>query len=131
MSNFNKVILMGNLTRDPEMRSTGSGMTVANFTLAMNDKDYVSFVDCAAFDKTAELIREHLVKGSSVLVEGRLHQQRWEQNGTKRSKIEVYVNQITFVGSRKSGKGREDEGRPQEQPEYAGAGVYPESDIPF
>lgn len=132
MSNYNKVILVGNLTRDPEIRGTGTGMVVANFTLAMNEKDYVSFVECAAFGKTADLVRNYLAKGSSVLVEGRLHQQRWEQEGRKRSKIEVYVNGITFVGSKKAGGGEETE-RPQAQTEHQEfAGVaYPESDIPF
>ena len=106
MSSFNKVILMGNLTRDPEIRVTGGGMPVGSFSLAINnnrgkagdDKDDVSYIDCVTFGKQADFVRDYLAKGMPILVEGRLQQNRWEQEGQKRSKVEVIVSTLTFVG---------------------------------
>jgi single-strand DNA-binding protein len=109
---FNKVILMGNLTRDPEVRSTPSGQSVANFTLAVNrtwrgadgsNQESVSYIDCVAWGKTGEVIAQYVQKGRALLVSGRLDQRSWEQDGQKRSKIEVIVEDFNFVGGGEAG----------------------------
>ena len=109
MASYNKVILMGHLVRDPELRATGGGVNVGSFSLAINnrskdDKDSVSYVDCVAFGKQADFAKEYLTKGQSIHVEGRLQQNRWEQEGQKRSKIVVIVERLTFVGASKNGE---------------------------
>lgn len=106
---FNKVILMGNLTRDPETKTTTSGQSVTNFSLAVNrtwkgadgqQNEDVSYIDCVAWGKTGEIITQYLGKGRAVLVSGRLDQRSWEdkETGGKRSKIEVVVEDFNFVG---------------------------------
>jgi single-strand DNA-binding protein len=104
---FNKVVLMGNLTRDPETRTTSGGQSVTSFTLAVNRtwrgqdgsvQEAVSFIDCVAWGKPGEVIAQYLSKGRPVLVSGRLDQRSWEQDGQKRSKIEVIVEDFNFVG---------------------------------
>ena len=108
---FNKVILMGNLTRDPETRSTASGQSVTNFTLAISRswksadgtrQDQVSYINCVAWSKTGEVIAQYLTKGSPALVSGRLEQRSWEdkESGQKRSTVEVIVDDFNFVGGR-------------------------------
>ena len=109
MASYNKVILMGHLVRDPELRATGGSVNVGSFSLAINnrgkdDKDSVSYVDCVVFGKQADFAKEYLTKGLPIHVEGRLQQNRWEQEGQKRSKIEVIVERLTFVGARKNGE---------------------------
>jgi len=104
---FNKVILMGNLTRDPETRTTPNGQSVTNFSLAVNrtwkgndgqQQESVSYIDCVAWGKAGEIISQYLQKGRPVLVSGRLDQRSWEQDGNKRSKVEVIVEDFNFVG---------------------------------
>ena len=97
---FNKVILTGHLTKDPEIKFAASGTQVAIFSLAVNGRkdDEASFFDCVAFDKTASLIAEYLAKGSPVLVEGYLKQERWEHEGQKRSKVKIIVTSVKFLG---------------------------------
>lgn len=106
---FNKVILMGNLTRDPETRTTPNGQTVTNFSLAVNrtwkgadgqQNEDVSYIDCVAWGKPGEIIAQYLGKGRAVLVSGRLDQRSWDDkdSGQKRSKIEVVVEDFNFVG---------------------------------
>jgi single-strand DNA-binding protein len=104
---FNKVILMGNLTRDPETRQTPSGQSVTNFSLAISrswkgqdgtTQEAVSFIDCVAWGRTGEIIAQYVQKGRPVLVSGRLDQRSWEQDGNKRSKVEVVVEDFNFVG---------------------------------
>jgi single-strand DNA-binding protein len=111
---FNKVILMGNLTRDPETRQTPNGQSVTNFALAVNrtwkgqdgsTQEQVSFIDCVAWGKTGEVIAQYMQKGRPILVEGRLDQRSWEQDGQKRSKIEVIVDTFNFVGGGNDGGG--------------------------
>ena len=101
-SSFNKVILMGNLTRDPELKYTPSGTGVAEFSIAMNrkyqDKEETTYIDVVTFGKLSEHIAEYCQKGKQVLVEGRLEQQRWEDSeGKKRSKHKVIAFGVTFV----------------------------------
>ena len=109
MANFNKVILLGNLTRDPEIRYTQGGMAVAKLGLAVNrrysvngeQKESTCFVDLTAFGRQAEVINEYCKKGRPLFVEGRLEFSQWEgQDGSKRSKLEVVVENFQFLGSR-------------------------------
>lgn len=113
---FNKVILMGNLTRDIEVRTTPGGQSVANFSLAVsrswkgNDgsqQEAVGYFDCVAWGKAGEIMAQYLNKGSAVLVSGRLDQRSWEdkESGQKRSKVEVVVEDFNFVGGGQGGEG--------------------------
>lgn len=104
---FNKVVLMGNLTRDVELRSTPSGQQVASFSLAVNrtwknasgeQQEAVDYIDCNAWGKPGEIIAQYMSKGSAILISGRLQQRSWEQDGQKRSKVEVVVEDFNFVG---------------------------------
>lgn len=115
MASFNKVVLMGNLTRDPDVRMTGaSGLKVARLGLAINERrrdrngqmqDFPVFVDVDAWDRLAELCGQHLTKGSPVLVEGRLQMDTWERDGVKHQKIKVRATLIKFLsrGDRPNG----------------------------
>lgn len=115
---FNKVILIGNLTRDPELRYTPSGTPVVNFSLAVNrryrqgddQKEEVCYVDIVAFGRQAEHCGQYLSKGDGAIVDGRLQQRRWEtDDGQKRSKHEVVAQTVNFlpkkVSSGSSGSG--------------------------
>jgi len=133
MANYNKVILMGNLTRDPELRYTPAGKAVANFAIAVNRrykvdeqwKEETDFFDIVVFGKQAENCSEYLRKGRPVLVDGRLQQRRWETDeGQKRSKIEVVAMTVQFLGSRGQENSRPASGG-DEPPEFD------DSDIPF
>ncbi len=111
MANFNRVILVGNLTRDPELRYTPSGAPVCNFDLAVNRtyttqtgerRDEVCYITIVAWGKQAESSAEYLSKGRTALVEGRLSQRSWETpEGQKRSKHEVVADRVQFLGGRK------------------------------
>jgi len=115
MGFVNKIMLMGNLTRDPELRQLPSGTAVCDFGMATNriyktaggeEKQETVFVDCTAFGRTAEVIAEYCPKGRALFVEGRLHFETWEdKNGSRRSKLSVIVEQFQFVGSRDGGEG--------------------------
>jgi single-strand DNA-binding protein len=104
---FNRVILAGNLVRDPETRFLPSGLAVTSFGLAVNHryksnnevKEEVSFFDVVVFGKMGENCAEYLSKGRPVLVEGRLRQRRWEADGVKRSKIEIVADNVQFLGA--------------------------------
>lgn len=111
---FNKVTLLGNLTRDPETRNTPSGQSVTNFSLAVNrtwkgadgqNQEAVSYIDCVAWGKAGEIISQYLTKGRPVLVHGRLDQRSWDDkdSGQKRSKIEVVVEDFNFIDSGSGG----------------------------
>jgi single-strand DNA-binding protein len=110
-ASLNRVFLMGNLTRDPELRYVPSGTAVANFTIAVNrpykdstgdKKEEVSFIRVVVWGKMAEVCGEYLTKGRPVLVEGRLKSRSWEDQttGQKRSALEVVANSVQFIGSR-------------------------------
>jgi single-strand DNA-binding protein len=119
MANYNKVMLMGNLTRDPELRYLQSGMAVCDFAIAVNrnystpsgeKKEEVLFVDLTAWGKQAETVSEYLQKGRPIFVEGRLKMDQWTgQDGQKRSKMTVVVERFQFIdgprGSREGGAG--------------------------
>lgn len=108
---INRVIISGNLTRDPELRSTASGLPVLGFGVAVNDRrknqqtgeweDYPNFIDCTMFGARAERVSRFLDKGSKVAIEGKLHYSQWEtKEGQKRSKIDVIVDELEFMSSR-------------------------------
>lgn len=103
MANFNKVMLLGNLTRDVEMRHTQNGTALAKFGMAINrkfkDKEETCFVDLTAWGRQAEVLAQYVTKGSQLFVEGRLEFSTWESEGGKRSKLEVVVENFQFVGA--------------------------------
>jgi single-strand DNA-binding protein len=115
MASYNRVVLLGNLTRDPELRYLASGTAVTDIGLAVNDRrknangewvDEVTFVDVTMWARTAEVASEYLTKGSPVLIEGRLKLDSWETNdGQKRSKLKVVCERMQMLGARAPGQG--------------------------
>lgn len=111
MASFNRVILVGNLTRDPEIRYIPSGTAVSEVGLAVNDRvkrgdqwvDEATFVDVTLWGRTAEIANEYLSKGSPVLIEGRLKLDRWEKEGQKHSKLRVVGERLQMLGGRGAG----------------------------
>lgn len=108
-SSVNSVVLLGNLTRDPELKYAQNGTAICDIGIALNytrgkgdeRKEEVSFIDVTAFGKNAENAGEYLKKGRQVIIEGRLQQERWEsQEGKKMSKVKVIAERITFVGGK-------------------------------
>ena len=127
MASYNRVILLGNLVRDIELRYTNSRMAVCQNAIAVNDRrknasgewiDETSFVDVTFFGRTAEIVSEYLGKGSPIFVEGRLKQDTWEKDGQKRSKLHVIVDRMQLLGGRSEGKNGE--ARPQAKTENTG-----------
>jgi single-strand DNA-binding protein len=161
MSSFNKVLLMGNLTRDPQVKQLPSNTNVVEFGLAVNrryktqqgeDREEVLFVDCAAFGKQADVINQYCKKGKALFVEGRLKYDSWEDKtgGGNRSKVSVVVENFQFVGGRDGNGSFEGaaagadarewrKSSPEGQPAGRGAGKkrpaeqlkFKEADIPF
>lgn len=152
MASFNRVILIGNLTRDPELKHIPSGTAVCEFSLAVNDKvkrnnewvDEVSFFDCVTWGRTAEVVCEHLSKGSGLMIEGRLKQQRWEDkdSGAARSKVKINVERMQFMPKRGRASDNSDDGpNGPDGPPPSGSGGgdpgpdpgagYTDADIPF
>ena len=136
---INQVILMGRLTRDPELRTTPTGKSVVNFSLAVDKGGQdagADFFEIVAWEKLAELVQQYLSKGRRCLVQGRLSQRQWEQDGQKRSRIEVMASDVTFLDGPNSNS--DGAGAPVSQPAspapQADAVVDDEidlSDIPF
>lgn len=152
MANLNRVYLLGNLTRDPELRYTPSGTAVASFGLAVNRryrqgeewKEETCFVDVVVFGRQAETVNEYLSKGRQALVEGRLTWRSWETDeGTRRSKHEVVAQNVQFIGGRPPAESAPQEAAPSEpapqesaprEPAPQEAGATPadeDDDIPF
>jgi single-strand DNA-binding protein len=111
---FNQVTLMGNLTRDPELRTTPNGTSVCSFSLALNRSykgadgnwtEATDYVDIVAWGPLGERVAQYLTKGRPALVSGRLQSRNWEQDGQKRSKVEVVANDVTFLGGPGGGGG--------------------------
>jgi single-strand DNA-binding protein len=111
---FNQVILMGNLTRDPELRQTPNGQSVCSFSLALNRSykgsdgnwtEATDFIDVVAWGPLGERVAQYLTKGRPALVNGRLQSRSWEQDGNKRSKVEVVAQDVTFLGGAGGGEG--------------------------
>lgn len=115
MSNINRVIISGRLTRDPEVRATAGGTTVMGLGVAVNDRrrnqqsgqweDYTNYIDCTMFGTRAESLSHILTKGMLVCIEGRLRWSQWERDGQKRSKIEVIVDEIEMPSRPQGGQG--------------------------
>lgn len=141
MSGYNKVILMGNLTKDPEIRYTPNGTAVANFSIAVNRrykingevKDEVSFLDIVVFGKSAENCGQYINKGDSILVEGRLQQRRWEsEDGQKRSKIEIVAQSVQFMSKKQgSSQGFTGEEGGASSTSFGAGGGGVEEEVPF
>lgn len=127
---INRVSISGNLTRDAEVRTTSSGMAVAKFGVAVNERvkrgdqweDSPNFFDCTMFGRRAESIGQYLLKGTKVAIDGKLRWSQWEKDGEKRSKVEIIAEEIEFMSSKGASQ--------QAEPEYVQATVYG-ADIPF
>lgn len=153
MASYNRVILVGNLTRDPEIRHIPSGTAVSEIGLAVNDRvkknnewvDEATFVDVTLWGRDAEVVNEYLSKGSQILIEGRLKLDTWEKDGQKRSKLKVICEHMRMLGSRGGGGGgaprgagggganrsqREDDPFSAPVEDYIPSGP-PDDDIPF
>lgn len=152
---INKVCLLGNVGKDPEVRSTQSGITVCNFSLATADRrkngdewvDSVEWHNLIAFGRTAEIVRDYVQKGSQLHIEGKLQTSSWEdkQTGQKRYKTEIIINELTLLGSPGGGRGdsggggtdideqnrrNRERSAAQHPQDYADTGID-DSDIPF
>jgi len=141
MASYNRVVLVGNVTRDIELRYTPSGTAVTDLGLAVNERvkrneqwvEEAHFFDVTLWGRTAEVAGEYLSKGSSVLIEGRLKQDRWEQDGKKRSKIQVVGEKMQMLGSKGGGGSRPSAPHTSTAAaETAPAqGAPPEDEVPF
>ena len=150
MRGFSKAIITGNLTRDPELRSTPNGASVCSFSVAVNrvfrdssgkQQEDVSFIDCSAWGKLGEMIAQYAKKGTGVLVSGRLSQRTWEDKttGQKRSRVEIVVEDFNFLsgmdrdGASKGGFGgaSASEEAPEVVPDDIPDDPIDLSDIPF
>jgi single-strand DNA-binding protein len=160
MASFNRVILLGNVTRDPELRYISSGTAVTEVGLAVNDRrknaagewvEETTFVDVTLWGRTAEVAGEYVTKGSPLLIEGRLKLDTWEKDGKKNSKLRVVCDRMQLLGSRSgdgpkgsrprvaAGRGAAEGGDEFEQssgyddvgPSSAGGPIGAEDDIPF
>ena len=143
---INRVVISGNLTRDPELRKTAGGLPVLGFSVAVNDRrknqstdeweDYPNFVDCTMFGARAASVAKFLSKGAKVAIEGKLRWSQWEKDGQKRSKLEVIVDELEFMsrdnGNQASTKPK-DASAYQAMQQISGGAAVPvyESDIPF
>ncbi len=150
MASYNRVVLVGNLTRDVELRYTPQGTAVTDISLAVNERikkndqwvEEANFFEVTMWGRTAEVASEYLSKGSNVLVEGRLKQDRWEQDGQKRSKVKVICDKMQMLGSRPgggqsgshSGGGQSSAPAPHQKPaaqQQPAQGPPPEDEVPF
>ena len=129
---INKAMVSGNLTRDPELKETSSGMAVLEFGIAVNERrkgntgeweDYANFIDCVIFGKRAEAVANYLSKGTHVAIEAHIRQDRWEKDGKTRSKIKLIVDEIDFAGAKRDKGDHGDQGD-------QGSAMY-EDDCPF
>jgi single-strand DNA-binding protein len=147
----NKVFLLGNVGKDPEIRSTASGMTVASLTLATADRqkdaqgnwaDKTEWHNLVCFQRTAEVVRDYVKKGTQLFIEGKIQTRSWDdkESGQKRYKTEILVNELTLLGGKpggsegggysKSSTASYDQRPPASQPDYADTGIT-DDDIPF
>jgi len=143
---FSKAIIMGNVTRDPELRAVSSGSQVCSFSVAVNrsfkgadgdNKESVSFINCTAWGKAAEIISQYAKKGTGIMVSGRLEQRSYEaKDGSKRSTTEIVVEDFNFLGGRDGGADYSSEGAQAEAPDDIVPDDVPDepidlSDVPF
>ena len=151
----NKVILLGNVGKDPEIRSTGGGTMVANFTLATSDRfqdaqgawqDRTEWHNLVAFKRTAEIVRDYVKKGSKLYIEGKIQTRSWDdkETGAKKYRTEIIVNDISLLSGREDGGGYSrgssasnssasnmDQRQPAANDEYAQSAEISDEDIPF
>jgi len=136
MAGLNKCMIIGHLGKDPEIKTTQSGMAVANFSVAVSEKrkgeDATEWFRVVAFDKLADICGKYLTKGKQVYIEGRIQTREWEdRDGNKRQTTEIIANQMVMLGGKGDGGGGRDEA-PQERPQAPAEKPYdPEDDIPF
>ena len=146
----NKVILLGNVGKDPEIRATQGGMTVANFSIATTDRikgqdgqftDKTEWHNLVAFQRTAEIVRDYVKKGNKLYVEGRLQTSSWDdkESGQKKYRTEILVNELSLLGGGPRSEGASSSGYSRSsapsgggssQPDYADTGIT-DDDIPF
>ncbi len=143
MASYNRVILVGNLTRDVDVRFTKTGTPVTDLGLAVNDRvkrgeewvDETTFVDVTLWGRTAEIAGEYLSKGSQVLIEGRLKLDTWEQDGQKRHKLHVVADRMQMLGSKGGGGGSKRNNDAAAEEAVASSGdnfeTAPQDEIPF
>jgi single-strand DNA-binding protein len=130
MADINQVILIGRLTRDVELKYTNSGFAIANLSLAVNRRvkkddswqDEGNFFNCVLIGKRAEALAQYLVKGKQIGIQGELRQNRWEQDGQPRSRVEIFINDIQLLGGRGTDAGARSASNQSNQ--------YASSDIP-
>jgi single-strand DNA-binding protein len=149
----NKVILLGNVGKDPEIRSTGGGTMVASFTLATTDRyqdaqgnwqDKTEWHNLKAFKRTAEIVRDYVKKGTKLYIEGKITTNSWDdkETGQKRYRTEIIVNDLSLLSGREEGSGaggysrgssssNYDQRQPASQDEYAQSAEISDDDIPF
>lgn len=131
---INRVVISGNITHDPKLRTTANGKPVLKLGVAVNDRkwnpqaeqweEHANYVDCVLFGKRAEALSKHLSKGQKVAIEGKLRYSAWEKEGQKRSKLEVFVDEIEFMSAGKAGKGGE-------APAIPAPDTFFDDDMPF
>ena len=135
----NRVFLLGNVGKDPEIRTTPSGTVVANFSIAVSDRekdssgnwvDKTEWISLVAFKKTAEIVQSYVKKGSKIFVEGKLSNSSWDdkKTGEKRYKTEVIVNEITLLSGKEESGGRQEESAPVKRAAFQ---EIDDQDIPF
>lgn len=137
MAGINRVVLVGRMVRDPELKRTNSGASVTSFTIAVDNltkaggERSASFIPCTSWNKTAENVSKYCSKGSLVGVDGRLNQRSYEdKNGQKRSVVEVVAESVQFL--ERKGAGEETEGQPEEKSTVAHEGIdSSDDDLPF
>jgi single-strand DNA-binding protein len=146
----NKVLLLGNVGKDPEIRSTAGGMTVATFSLATADRqkdqtgnwvDKTEWHNLVCFQRTAEVVRDYVKKGTQLFIEGKIQTRSWDdkESGQKKYRTEILVNELTLLGGKPAGEGGSysksstasyGAGTPAAQPDYSDTGIT-DDDIPF
>ena len=139
MADINHVVLVGRLTRNAELKYTNSGAAVSKFSIAINQRrkkddqwvDESHFFDITLWGKTAESLNQYLVKGKQVGIEGQLRQDRWEQEGQARSKVEIFATNVMLLGGGSGAGSRQGGGgQPAESKTTAGGGDFPEGGAP-
>lgn len=138
MANFNRVILVGNMTRDVELRYTPQGTAVTEIGMAVNDRvkrndqwvDETTFVDVTLWGRTAEVASEYTGKGSSILIEGRLKLDTWEKDGKKNYKLRVIGEKLQMLGSRRGSGSGGGSGSMTDNNQYSDVGDFQESESP-
>ena len=144
MADINHVTLVGRLTRDAELKYTNSGQAVSRIGIAINQRrrrddqwvDEAHFFDCVVWGRTAEALNPYLVKGKQVGIEGQLRQDRWEQDGRNRSRVEIFVNNLQLLGGRNDGAAPRDDSPAGRASQPRGGAPVPaaddfDDDIPF